>query len=82
MVRRSGDEAVDLHCHGGLAAAAMIEQSLVAAGCRRTTWREWLADGHDDLIAAAALVALADARTERAAAILLDQNRVRYAAPG
>jgi tRNA modification GTPase len=73
VVRRCGDTAVELHCHGGRAAVARIEHVLVAAGCRRVTWREWAQERCDDPIAAAALLALAEARTERTAAILLDQ---------
>ena len=73
VVRRCADGAVELNCHGGLAAAAMIEDTLAAAGCQRTSWRHWAADAHHDPIAAAALQALAEARTERTAAILLDQ---------
>lgn len=75
VVRRAGDDAVELHCHGGRAVAAMIENSLVAAGCRPTTWQEWAASHtprpeHEEC---AALAALAEAPTERTAAILLDQ---------
>jgi tRNA modification GTPase len=73
VVRRCGDDAVEIHCHGGLAAAAMIEQSLVSVGCRRVAWRDFVRTQGDDPIATAALEALADARTERTAAILLDQ---------
>ena len=51
----------------------MIEESLVSAGCRRVAWRDWIRTQCDDPIAAAALAALAEARTERTAAILLDQ---------
>jgi tRNA modification GTPase len=73
VVRRRADDAVELHCHGGLAAVAMIQRALIAAGCQPVAWRHWAAAGHADPAAAAALVALADARTERTAAILLDQ---------
>jgi len=73
VARRCGDVAVELHCHGGRAAVARIEESLVSAGCRRATWSDWTRTQSDDAIAAAALVALAEARTERTAAILLDQ---------
>jgi tRNA modification GTPase len=73
VVRRHGKNAVDLHCHGGLAAVAMIEETLATAGCRRVAWRDWVSSRHDDPIAAAALAALAEARTERTAVILLDQ---------
>ena len=34
VARRCGDGAVELHCHGGRAAVARIEESLVSAGCR------------------------------------------------
>ena len=73
VARRCGDAAVELHCHGGRAAVARIEESLVSAGCQCVAWREWTQTQSDDPIAVAALVALAEARTERTAAILLDQ---------
>lgn len=73
VVRRCADGAVELHCHGGLAAVAAIEQSLMTSGCRRLAWPDWAADREAEPFASAALVALADARTERTAAILLDQ---------
>ena len=73
VVRRHADAAVELHCHGGFAAVAMIEQALVDAGCQRLGWRDWAAASHTDPVAGAAMAALADARTERTAAILLDQ---------
>ena len=74
VVRQCADGAVELHCHGGHATVAMIEEALVAGGCRRITWPDWVAVKHCDPIAAAALTALADARTQRTAAILLDQH--------
>jgi len=46
---------------------------LVQQGCRAVSWQQWVANQHQDPIAAAARVALAAARTERTAAILLDQ---------
>jgi tRNA modification GTPase len=73
VVRRYSDEAIELHCHGGRAAAAMIEQVLIAAGARVMSWRDWAATREAEAIAVAARIALADARTERTAAILLDQ---------
>jgi tRNA modification GTPase len=73
VVRRCGDDAVELHCHGGRVAVATIEESLVSAGCRRVTWRDWMRTRSDDPLAAAAIAALAEAPTERTAAILLDQ---------
>ncbi len=73
VVRRRDDGAVEIHCHGGRAAVDRIKQSLVAAGCWPLSWQEWTRARTDDPIAAAALLALAEARSERTAAILLDQ---------
>ncbi|MBN2474651.1 MAG: 50S ribosome-binding GTPase [Pirellulales bacterium] len=69
---RSG-RSVELHCHGGTAAVAMVEKVLVEFGCRVVPWRDWLGARQEDPIAAAAGAALAEARTEPTAAILLDQ---------
>jgi tRNA modification GTPase len=52
----------------------MIERLLVSSGCQITTWRDWMRTQCGDTIAAAALEALAGARTEQTAAILLDQH--------
>ncbi len=73
VVHRRSDESVELHCHGGRAAIAMIENSLAKEGCRPTAWRNWVDSRHDDPITAAAHAALTEARTERTAAILLNQ---------
>jgi tRNA modification GTPase len=73
VVGLNSSEEVEVHCHGGSAAAEAILSALVAAGCEVETWRERATADECDPIAAAALVALADARTERTAAILLDQ---------
>ena len=73
VVRCRSGGAVELHCHGGYAAVARIEKMLLEQGCRPVSWQDWATDHHQDTIAAAARVALADARTERTAAVLLDQ---------
>jgi len=73
IVRCRVEDSVELHCHGGHAAAGMIEGLLVERGCRVVEWREWVGTHHEDPITAAAHRALADARTRRTAAILLDQ---------
>jgi tRNA modification GTPase len=73
VVCRRGQQAVEIHCHGGLAAVAAIEEALVAAGCRPMSWRQWACAPSNDPLAAAAIVALAEACTPRTAAILLDQ---------
>jgi tRNA modification GTPase len=73
VIRRRGPKTVELHCHGGYAAAAMIEETLRQKGCRVIAWQEWTAKVQKDPIAAAAKLALAEATTQRTAAILLDQ---------
>ena len=75
VVNRQSDFAVDLHCHGGLAAVARIEEIFVRGGCRQISWKEWVKSVEADPIAAAARLALAEAHTTAAAAILLDQYR-------
>jgi tRNA modification GTPase len=64
---------VEIHCHGGTAAVEAIMAALVSPNCQRIAWTEWAATRESDPLAAAALLALAAARTERTAAILLDQ---------
>ncbi|MEX2172612.1 MAG: GTPase [Pirellulales bacterium] len=64
---------VEIHCHGGHAAAAAIMADLATSGCTPVAWQDWLQCSARDPIAAEAQVALADAPTERTAAILLDQ---------
>jgi tRNA modification GTPase len=70
-----GPGEVEFHCHGGLAAVEAVAAALVTEGAERIDWRQWAGDRESDAIAAEALVALAAARTERTAAILLDQYR-------
>jgi len=64
VVRRWDDNAVEVHCHGGLAVVERITAALVALGGQAANW----SDQSDP-----ALAALANARTRRTAAILLDQ---------
>ncbi|MEE8451388.1 MAG: GTPase [Thermoguttaceae bacterium] len=73
VVRCHRDGSVELHCHGGHATVAMVEAMLLEQGCEAVAWQDWVARGHEDPIAAAAHRALAEARTERTASILLDQ---------
>ena len=44
VVVRHAAARLEVHCHGGLAAAAAIIASLVGRGAREIGWREWLAD--------------------------------------
>ncbi|MGD0517632.1 MAG: GTPase [Thermoguttaceae bacterium] len=73
VVRQHSPRAVELHCHGGYAAVAMIEETLRQRGCRVIDWRQWVSESQSDSISAAALAALAEAPTERTAGVLLDQ---------
>jgi tRNA modification GTPase len=73
VLARLSDSAIELHCHGGLAAVAGVEEIFAAAGCRRISWQNWIGLQEADPYAAAARLALAEARTARTAAILLDQ---------
>lgn len=73
VIARRGARAWEIHGHGGAAAVAAIVQSLVADGCEKIAWRDWLRQIDPDPLRAEARLALADARTERTAAILLDQ---------
>lgn len=68
-------DEVEIHCHGGPAAVAAICETLQRAGGMERSPQDWLREQTADKIAAEALLALADAKTERAAAILLDQYR-------
>jgi tRNA modification GTPase len=73
VVTRHSDSVVELHCHGGLAAVDAIEGILSGDGCRRLSWQDWVSRQEADPFAAAARLALAEARTARTAAVLLDQ---------
>ncbi|MBI3469502.1 MAG: GTP-binding protein [Planctomycetes bacterium] len=68
----AGDQ-VEVHCHGGDAAAGAILSTLAHHGCQEVSWRDWLGMSHADPLAAEAAIALSQAPTERTAAMLLDQ---------
>ena len=73
VVCRLGDERVEVHCHGGVAAVEAIADSLVDGGAIRQESADWVHSDSSDLIQAEAHLALAEAKTERTALILLDQ---------
>ncbi len=75
VVRCRSGQSIEIHCHGGDAAVARIAGLLRRAGAAVIAWPAWARSHYDDPITAAAHLALADARTERTAAILLDQYR-------
>ncbi len=74
VVRCRSEESVELHCHGGTAATARIEQTLARRGCAMVDWKDWIDSGSEhDPIRAEARLALAQAETTQTAAVLLDQ---------
>jgi tRNA modification GTPase len=70
---RCYENQIEVHCHGGTAAVEAVISRLQNEGCQRLTWQEWIDRSEPDRLQAAARIALADAVTERTAAILLDQ---------
>jgi tRNA modification GTPase len=75
IVCRLAEDRVEVHCHGGLIASTAIVDALKAQGCVVQQVNDWIEQHEEDPIAAEARIALKAARTERTAAILLDQYR-------
>ena len=75
VVHRSGEECVELHCHGGTIAAERIIHSLVHHGAARRSPSEWITSGSEDDFQAEATMALLQATTLRTTMILMDQWR-------
>jgi tRNA modification GTPase len=73
VVHVRSSRSIEICCHGGHAAVEALEGSLISDGGRAVGWRDWLGAHEADPIAAAARTALAEARTERTALVLLDQ---------
>ena len=71
---RSAD-CVEVHCHGGKAAAEMIAETLVAQGLSRIAPHQWLEMKTSDTLEHEALTALQGVLTERCAGILMSQLR-------
>ena len=74
VVRRASSEHIEIHCHGGAAAARAVLDALALAGAKVDEWPNWLARHEGNTIAAEAAVALASATTRRTAGVLLDQH--------
>jgi tRNA modification GTPase len=74
VVVRTADCALEIHCHGGIAAAARITTALAEGGCEILSWEQWLATEEKNDIQLDANLALAKATTRRTAAILLQQR--------
>ncbi len=70
-----GEDELEIHCHGGEAAARAICEALAGEGGSEKHPEDWVGDVTSEGIAAEAWLALANVRTERGAAILLDQYR-------
>jgi tRNA modification GTPase len=64
---------IEIHCHGGREIVRLLFETLEARGVKTCSWQELdlLTDG--DPLHAQAVAALAEAKTARTAAILLDQ---------
>lgn len=75
VVCRTSENSFELNCHGGAAAANAIVNALISNGAVEQSAEVWVANHERDSIRSEARLALGDARTERAAAILLDQYR-------
>jgi tRNA modification GTPase len=73
VVAIHGPERVDVHCHGGVLAATAVVEALRECGAAPIPWQEAAHLLEDDPIAAEARIALAAARTEKTAALLLSQ---------
>jgi tRNA modification GTPase len=71
----SGDSPeVEIQCHGGSAAVALVVEALVAEGTIVRSPRAWARHSNGSTIRAEAALALASAPTARVAEILLDQT--------
>jgi tRNA modification GTPase len=64
---------VEIHCHGGPAAVALVVEALTARGAQRRQPAAWVRQAARSAIEAEALVDLARAPTLRTAEILLEQ---------
>ena len=73
VVCRVEADRLEIHCHGGEAAARRILSQLAAAGAAVLPWQAWTA-AVDGPFAAAAAAALAAATTPRTAAIVTRQT--------
>ncbi len=74
VVVRTADSALEIHCHGGIAAAARVTAALAEGGCAIIPWEQWLAEEQQNHIHLEAELALAKAPTRRTAALLLQQR--------
>jgi tRNA modification GTPase len=73
IVCRVDESTLDVHCHGGDAAAGRILADLAGRGCRVLTWQQFV-ERTDGLLAAELLQTLSRASTLRTAGLLLEQQ--------
>lgn len=73
IVVRRGEMEFEIHCHGGFAPVEYCFERLADRGGQPMSYEVWIARHAATPVQAAARAALANARTERCAAILLDQ---------
>ena len=64
---------IELHCHGGREVVCLLIETLQRHGIRHVSWTEFVHRSEPAPLRAAAVTQLAQARTVRTAAILLDQ---------
>jgi len=74
VVCRREPEAIEIHCHGGSAAVASIIATLAEHGCATLDWRAGLARNMPRSLETQALELACQARTQRTASILLEQQ--------
>ena len=75
VVTRRSARRLEIHCHGGQAAVHAVVAALREAGGCATDWQQAASRWEAGAIERDARIALAATRTERTAAILLDQYR-------
>lgn len=74
IVIRDAASGVEIHCHGGVAAAERILTALASAGCAIESWQKQVERLASSTIEAEADLALACCTTRRTASILLAQR--------
>lgn len=75
VICRVGTDRWEIHSHGGSAAVGLIKSSLQSLACYEVNARSWLEQTGHDFWQTEALLKLSACRTERAAAMMLDQYR-------
>ena len=73
VVVKSSRDRIEVHCHGGHAAAEAVIASLERLGALRQPWPDWLADSGVDPIEIEAFEAMGHVAGSRAARILVRQ---------